>query len=76
MRANNRSIFFRIAALTLLMLAQELKAADLPTRKAPPIAPPPVFTWTGFYVGFNFGYTWTASPSIAAGTANVARSFR
>ena len=71
MRANNLSIFFRIAALTLLMLAQELKAADLPTRKAPPIAPPPVFTWTGFYVGFNFGYTWTASPSIAAGSANV-----
>jgi len=36
-------------------------AADLPTSKpAPPMAyaPPPIFTWTGFYVGVNGGGGW------------------
>jgi outer membrane immunogenic protein len=36
-------------------------AADLPTSKpAPPVpyAPPPIFTWTGFYVGANAVYGW------------------
>jgi opacity protein-like surface antigen len=41
-------------------------AADLPSRKAPVIAPaPPVFTWTGLYIGFNYGYTWAGSSGIA-----------
>jgi outer membrane immunogenic protein len=26
--------------------------------KAPPPAPAPVYTWTGFYVGGNIGYSW------------------
>jgi outer membrane immunogenic protein len=34
-------------------------AADLPTTKGPPVfAPPPVFTWTGAYVGAQAGYEW------------------
>jgi outer membrane immunogenic protein len=36
-------------------------AADLPTRKAPPVPytpPPPIFTWTGFYIGANGGGGW------------------
>jgi outer membrane immunogenic protein len=32
-------------------------AADLPV-KAPPLPPPPVFSWTGFYVGANIGGAW------------------
>jgi outer membrane immunogenic protein len=32
-------------------------AADMAV-KAPPLPPPPVFSWTGFYVGGNVGYSW------------------
>jgi outer membrane immunogenic protein len=39
-------------------------AADLPNVKGPPAfapPPPPVFSWTGFYVGANVGYGWGES---------------
>ena len=49
---------FLLAAL-MAGVASSAMAADLPTRKAPP-APmsyaPPVFSWTGFYVGVNGGW--------------------
>jgi outer membrane immunogenic protein len=48
-------------------------AADLPSRKGPPILPPPPPPpplWTGFYVGLNAGGTWANSntTTIASGT--------
>ncbi len=46
-------------------------AADRPSNKAPLVVPPPVFTWTGFYLGFNFGHAWTASDSIDTASANL-----
>lgn len=49
-----------VAALGLVV-AGAASAADLPSRKGPVAAPiylPPVFTWTGFYVGANAGYAW------------------
>lgn len=54
-----KSAFLATAALGLV--GSSAFAADLPTRKGPPIAPvyvPPAFTWTGFYVGVNAGYAW------------------
>jgi outer membrane immunogenic protein len=51
-----------VAAGALSVLAGAASAADLPTRKGPPVAPvyiPPAFTWTGFYVGVNAGGAFT-----------------
>jgi outer membrane immunogenic protein len=51
-------------------------AADLPSLKGPPIyAPPPLFSWTGFYVGVTGGFgggavdgdTVLAQPPLALG---------
>ena len=50
-----------LATATLGLLGSSAFAADLPTRKGPPVAPvyvPPAFTWTGFYVGVNAGGAW------------------
>jgi outer membrane immunogenic protein len=49
-----------LLAALMAGVASSAMAADLPTRKAPPApqvyAAPPIFTWTGFYVGVNGGW--------------------
>ncbi|MFC6788936.1 outer membrane protein [Methylobacterium komagatae] len=53
-----------LAMFTALTAAAS--AADLPRRAPPPVfTPVPVFTWTGFYAGFNAGYGFDASNNSA-----------
>jgi opacity protein-like surface antigen len=59
-----KTFFASVAALGISMgLAN---GADLPSRKASPLPPPPVaLSWTGFYAGLNAGYGWGATTSVA-----------
>ena len=54
-----------LSSVALLGLATGAVAADLPSRRAPApiIAAAPLFTWTGFYAGFNAGYGFDASSN-------------
>ncbi|MDJ0450227.1 outer membrane beta-barrel protein [Methylocystis sp. JR02] len=55
-----------LSALALTMTVGSALAADLPSRKGPPVLPPPPPPplWTGFYVGLNAGGTWSNSNNI------------
>ena len=62
-----------LASTVLAGLTAAASAADLPRRAAPPpvFTPVPVFTWTGFYAGFNAGYGFDASSSRPATVVGV-----
>jgi len=49
---------FITSSVLLAAFSGIASAADLPSRAPPPVfvPPPPIFTWTGFYVGLNVGY--------------------
>jgi outer membrane immunogenic protein len=50
-----------LGAAAVALAVSGAYAADLPSQKYTPEAPvvyAPAFTWTGFYVGVNAGYTW------------------
>ncbi len=59
-----------LASTVLAGLTAAASAADLPRRAAPPpvFTPVPVFTWTGFYAGFNAGYGFGTSDNNRAPT--------
>ena len=58
------------STLALVLLSTTTMAADLPSRRVPPVyAPPPpipVFTWTGLYVGGQVGYEFGRSTAFAS----------
>ena len=56
------------AALAASTIAGSAFAADLPARKMAPayVAPVPVMTWAGFYVGLNAGATFGGSSRSLA----------
>jgi outer membrane immunogenic protein len=60
-----------IAALALALSAGAASAADLPSRKGPPMMPPPPPPplWTGFYAGLNAGGTFGGSNSVTTSAA-------
>ena len=51
-----------LAAALLASVSGSALAADLPSKKAPVVAPP-VLSWTGFYVGANAGGLWSGNNS-------------
>jgi outer membrane immunogenic protein len=64
----------RLTAISTIALAMGMGsalAADLPSRKAPPVyvPPPPPLIWTGFYGGLNIGGGWNANNPNNEGSA-------
>lgn len=51
-----------LAAALVASFSGSALAADLPSKKAPVVAPP-ALTWTGFYVGANAGGLWSGNNS-------------
>lgn len=50
---------FSLATAVLVAASASAFAADLPSRRPPPVfTPVPLFTWTGFYIGADIGYAW------------------
>ena len=75
-----------LAVAALATCSAGAMAADLPMRSAPPapyLPPPPLFTWTGFYIGANAGASFenkagTVTPSgftAANGFVNTTNTF-
>jgi len=62
-----------LASAGAMALAGPALAADLTTRAPPPVflPPPPIFTWTGLYLGINAGYTWSNSNTVDTATTDV-----
>lgn len=55
------------AGLALALISGSAFAADLPTRKAPPVAVPSAYNWGGLYGGINVGYGF-ANGSTSTGS--------
>ena len=53
-----------LASVGAIAFAGSAFAADLPSRGPPPVylPPPPIFTWSGLYIGGQIGYAWGSDP--------------
>src|SRR5262245_26285114 len=68
----NRALKLGSLAIFVVGSVELAGAADLP-RKAPPIAPPVAFSWTGCYIG---GYAGAADPQRSTFTDLGNATFR
>jgi outer membrane immunogenic protein len=64
-----------MAALVLGAPISSAVAADLPVKARPVVVPVAVYSWTGFYIGANAGYSWGRDPIDVSATAR-SRVFR
>lgn len=54
-----------LGAVSVALTSVSALAADMPMYRPPPrYIPPPVISWTGFYMGVNAGYSWGISSFI------------
>ena len=60
-----KKILYSATALTALSFSAF--AADLPARTFAPVAPAPIFSWTGFYVGANAGFIRSTAAATDLG---------
>jgi outer membrane immunogenic protein len=65
---------YLLSTVALCAMGVGAMAADLPYRAAPPVYAPPLFTWSGFYIGVNGGYGFNDRDTLTlraldAGTA-------
>jgi outer membrane immunogenic protein len=64
-----KKLLFTGVALGVLMAADFSMAADMPVYlKAPPVAP---WSWTGFYLGGNVGYSWGRASTDFTETSTI-----
>jgi outer membrane immunogenic protein len=66
-----------LAAISSALLGSVAMAADLPSEKGPPVyapPPPPVFSWTGVYIGAQVGYEWGQLSSTVVGPFGAVRN--
>jgi outer membrane immunogenic protein len=60
-----------LAGIAFAAVAGPAAAADLPVYKQPVVVAPPVYTWTGLYVGGNVGYSWGDARTDSAGSGTT-----
>jgi outer membrane immunogenic protein len=63
-----------ISTAAVVVVSGSAFAADLPSRAPPPVfvPPPPIFTWSGFYIGGQVGYEWGRTSATVFETAGPA----
>jgi outer membrane immunogenic protein len=71
-----KKLFVASIALLALNAGGSALAADLPVKARPLPPPPPVYNWTGFYVGATAGGAWSKADVTLNTVNNTPRLYR